>query len=340
MESDSLKTKEFRSRLQTCRQRLAESDGTHDFGKYSEECLTLCEKFYGQSREYLLERELEFAELIQSLRAAIGGLAGDSNAFTVQVTQTTDRLERLFDVQDIRVLKKQISEEVHQLKRTVQEKKEREGAAYSLLSKRVELLQNSLNQSRSEASLDGLTGIPNRRTFDRTLERWLAQCTATGNPFVLALLDLDNFKAINDARGHQVGDRVLLCAAHVFSKSVRGIDFAARFGGEEFAVLLDGARIEQALVKFEEVLVRLAATTYDYDDGGRRSTLSFTASCGLAECTPGESPESLLKRADDALYEAKRTGKNRVVASPAAKKPNGLWKVLKPLVPFGTQKPV
>src|SRR6185369_13374947 len=100
---------------------------------------------------------------------------------------------------------------------------------------------------------------PNRRTFDRTLPRWIAESKKSGGPFVLALLDLDNFKAINDTRGHQVGDRVLLCAARFLSKQVRQNDFLARFGGEEFIVLMNGLQGPQAHEKFSEMLERLAA---------------------------------------------------------------------------------
>jgi diguanylate cyclase len=340
LESDSLKTREFRARLQTYRERLALADGTPEFGRHSIECLSLCEGFYEQSRQYLLERETEFAEVIQYLREAIVALSGDANAFNTQLSQTSDRMERLAELEDLRELKKQITEEVHQLRRTIAEKRERDGDAYTRLTKRVELLQHSLAESRTEASLDGLTGVSNRRTFDRTLSRWIAKGAKANTPFVLALLDLDDFKVINDTRGHPVGDRVLLCAAQFFSKSIRPSDFVARFGGEEFAILLEGATAEQALQKFTETLARLAGTSYNYDVAGAPSSISFTASCGLAECFPGESADSLLKRADEALYVAKRTGKNRAVAARPAKKSGGFWNSIKPLMPFGAEKPV
>ena len=337
VEGGTLKTREFRSRLQAYRQRLAASDGTRDFARYSTECLHICEDYFQRSRKYLLERESEFAEVINFLRESISRLSGDAHSFTAQLSQSSERMERLADIEDIRELKKQISSEVQQLRRTVDEKKQKDEASYSRLSKRVALLQQSLEETREEAALDGLTGIPNRRTFDRILQRWIAERKASGRVFVLAILDLDNFKAVNDTRGHQVGDRVLLCAARFLGKSIRQNDFLARFGGEEFVILLDGLNAAQAQTKFSDVLQRLAATSYDYEIAGGVDSISFTASCGLAECGADEPEETLLKRADEALYEAKKTGKNRAVLSPPEKKTSKLWRSL---VPFRAEKPV
>ena len=154
------------------------------------------------------------------------------------------------------------------------------------------------------------------------------------------MLDLDNFKAINDTRGHRVGDRVLLCAARFFGKSIRQNDFLARFGGEEFVMLIDGLGVSQAHAKFTEMLQRLAASKYDYEIAGGVASISFTASCGLAEHASDEPLESLLQRADQALYKAKKGGKNRAVVSPPEKKTSKLWRSLQPLVPFRAQKPV
>ncbi len=332
IEGGSLKTREFRSRLQTYRRSLAASEGKRDFALYSAECLQVCEDYFERSRKYLLERESEVSEVIHYLREAVSRLAGESHSFTAELSRSSERMERLTDLEDIRELKKQISNEVQQLKRSIDEKKQKEQATYSRLSKRMELLQHSLQESREEASLDGLTGIPNRRTFDRTLERWLAERKASGRSFVLAMLDLDDFKAINDTRGHQVGDRVLLCAARFFGKQIRENDFLGRFGGEEFVILLDGLAAGQAQAKFAGMLERLASTSYDYEIVGGVKSITFTASCGLAECASDESGDNLLRRADEALYQAKKNGKNCAVMASPEKKTSKLWRSLQPLI--------
>lgn len=335
VEGDTLKTDEFRSRLQAYRKRLSASSGTPEFAKYSTDCLRTCEEFFNRSRSYLLERESEFGEVIHVLRDALGRLAGESKSFTGQLTHTTERFDRLSGIDDIRELKKQISLECQELKRVVEEKQLQDEASYSRLSRRIELLQHSLEQTREEASLDGLTRIANRGSFDKALERWVGAHNGSRTPFILAMLDLDDFKIINDTHGHQIGDRVLLCAAQWFTRAVRANDFLARFGGEEFAIMLSDVTSEQARNKFTGLLERIAGSKYEYEVAGDMVTVSFTVSCGVAEFIPEEDTENLVRRADAALYAAKHGGKNRVVVSGTPRKSKGLWSTLQPLVPFG-----
>jgi diguanylate cyclase len=334
VEADALKTDEFRARLKTCRKHLAASFGTPDFAAYSTDCLRTCEEYFNLSRKYLLERESAFGEVIQVLRESIGHLAGESGSFNSQLIRTSERFSRLTEIEDIRKLKKQIALECFELKRIVVEKQQKDEASYSRLSRRVELLQGSLEQSREEASLDGLTRIANRNSFDKALSRWIAAHNQAKKHFVLALFDLDNFKAVNDKYGHQVGDRVLLCAAQWFRKDVRVNDFLARFGGEEFAILLSDATTDQADKKFTSLLENIAVSSYKYTVAGNVSHVRFTVSCGIAEFEPEESAENLIRRADAALYEAKHRGKNCAVVAGPPQKSRGLWNSLQPLIPF------
>jgi diguanylate cyclase (GGDEF)-like protein len=139
------------------------------------------------------------------------------------------------------------------------------------------------------------------------------------------MLDLDDFKHINDIYGHQVGDRVLFCAAQWLSKCIRATDFLARYGGEEFVIMLTDVTLTQAERRFSELLSSMSACNYSFSDGKKECVIGFTASCGLAEFNLEESGEDLLRRADEALYSAKRTGKNRVVV---AKTQKSLWRAL------------
>ena len=173
-----------------------------------------------------------------------------------------------------------------------------------------------------------------RASFDKSLDRSIEAYNAATKPFILALLDLDDFKSIHDNHGHQVGDRVLHSAAQWFRKCVRANDFLARFGREEFAILLSEATIEQAFHKFEGLLESIAMANYKYNVAGEMATVSFTVSCGVAEFVPEEVAESLVRRADATLYEAKRTGKNRVVLADPPQKSRGLWDSLQPFIPF------
>ncbi len=140
-----------------------------------------------------------------------------------------------------------------------------------------------------------------------TISRWVEEKGEAA--FVLAIADIDDFKKINDTHGHPVGDRVLMGAAQMLAASVRPDDFVARYGGEEFAVLLSGMKVASAELRMTHLLKTIAAYRFEYENG---CTLQFTLSCGMAEFNAGDTVESLITRADEALYEAKRKGKNRV----------------------------
>jgi diguanylate cyclase len=316
IESGTLRTAEFRTSLESYRRRIMEaSSNDADFARIGRECLSLCQEYFKRARGYLLEREAEFASIVEILGEAIGTLAGESVSFTGSLLSTSDRLNQLVRIEDIRELKRQVTQEVHELKRVVEEKRKRDEANYARLSRRIEILRTNLDRTREEASLDPLTRVANRGSFDRVLPRWVAVHNDRDKPFLIAMLDIDNFKHINDTHGHQIGDRVLLCAAQRFSKSVRSSDFLARFGGEEFAILLSGVDLTQGKSKFADLLAKIATSSYEYTQDGKICELRFTVSCGVAEFVPGENVEDVIRRADQALYKAKSRGKNRVVVS-------------------------
>jgi diguanylate cyclase (GGDEF)-like protein len=183
--------------------------------------------------------------------------------------------------------------------------------AIALWSSQAQLrLLVDLLDARADATHDPLTGLDNRRA---ALARLQVECkrVARGHaaPAVLSL-DLDHFKRINDRWGHATGDRVLIAVAAAMRSELRAIDVAARYGGEEFLALLPETDGEAALQVAERVRARIASQRIVLDDG---SQVSVTASLGVAELRPGESGESVLMRADNALYRAKSEGRDRCV---------------------------
>jgi diguanylate cyclase (GGDEF)-like protein len=160
-----------------------------------------------------------------------------------------------------------------------------------------------------QAITDDLTGLVNRRRFLEALDSEVEQAARLGSGLAIVLLDLDDFKGVNDRFGHHSGDRVLEALGALLRHHIRDIDLAARLGGEEFALLLPDIGSSDAVVVAERLCRSLAERPIALVEG---NALSSTASFGVAHYLPGDSGEDLLRLADDALYRAKGDGKNRV----------------------------
>jgi len=163
------------------------------------------------------------------------------------------------------------------------------------------------------AMVDGLTGLFMRRYFDARIEEEIERSKRYGTPFSVVMMDVDNFKKLNDEHGHLIGDRVLKAIANVVKAQMRGVDTAARYGGEEIALILPRTDMLNAYNVGERVrlaIVEQRVTT----DSDPPKVLSVTASFGIASYpeTKAANGEDLVRRADRALYRAKKTGKNRV----------------------------
>ncbi|HJT35473.1 MAG TPA: GGDEF domain-containing protein, partial [Pirellulales bacterium] len=178
-----------------------------------------------------------------------------------------------------------------------------------LSSARAEIQQqrHQVEELVAEARTDTLTGLPNRRSFNEDLERRFDQWRRHQMPVALIMIDIDHFKRFNDSYGHTAGDAVLRRAAQIISSSLRQMDLAARFGGEEFAVILPGTKLREATKVAERVRAMVAAQRFELD--GR--PLEITISAGVAPAMPGDEMIDLIERADEALYAAKEHGRNR-----------------------------
>lgn len=166
-------------------------------------------------------------------------------------------------------------------------------------------LANNLSLFREKSRIDGLTSIFNRTTFMELLLDEIKRSQIMGYPLVLLILDIDNFKKVNDTYGHQVGDKILQGMGKTLRNSLRRNDIVARYGGEEFAALIPHAPLGEATQIAEKIRANLAAMSVP--DAPR-----ITVSLGCTAYSQDESPENFFKRADDALYAAKKSGKNRV----------------------------
>ncbi len=166
-----------------------------------------------------------------------------------------------------------------------------------------------LRKAEQSAVTDALTGLGNRHTMEAAFPAEIERCVRDGRSLSLIMLDLDNFKRLNDATGHINGDRVLASVASILLRQFRPSDILVRFGGDEFAVLLPSVSGGQAMVIAERV--REAVASYDLS-GEDDEPLSVSVSIGVAELGEGQSLSDLLHAADEAMYRAKRSGRNAV----------------------------
>jgi len=172
-------------------------------------------------------------------------------------------------------------------------------------------LHSKLDSEKQGARIDPLTGIANRKSFEERFAQQIAGKPNAAVAVVMLLWDLDNFKMVNDSYGHRAGDRVLQSVAACFMAAVRGNDFVARIGGEEFVMLLSGTKIAQALLIANQVRSAVEALRFHF----RGTPVRVTVSCGLAELQENDLAGSAFDRADSALYRAKHGGKNLCVAA-------------------------
>lgn len=279
--------------------------------------------------ETYLKQLNERLEAFQSnLQAASDGHADSSSAARAMDSQIREQVDGLQssvqEAADLDDLKQVLESHLEGLLGTMdhhqkqRDEREREVAArLQSLAERVSSMEQEaqgyrehLEEQRQKALIDPLTGLPNRAAWSERLEHEIGQWQQHGNSLLLAMLDLDHFKRINDNYGHLAGDKVLKIIANVLRKRLRGSDFIARFGGEEFVLLLPntpwpvGVRIVEAL--------RAAIEACPFHFKGEPVTI--TVSVGLSAFKAGDRSDLVIKRADQALYRAKDAGRNRVEA--------------------------
>lgn len=272
-----------------------------------EQCIKECSDVLSRLERHRVDREREIASLVDLVREALAIVTTDSKSFGGTITRSMSRFEALVDVDDPRRLKLLLVKEVRALKQAAVEHQAAWEKTCTEFSQKVEMLQERVHASEAQAALDPLTGVGNRRAFENSCRDWLVSRHAQ---FVIALVDVDHFKSINDTHGHPAGDRALCGVAQALKQSFREEhDVVTRIGGDEFAVLLAGLNLRQA-----ESRLKMVSETLSGVDFETPVALKLTLSSGIVECAAGDTVESLLERADAALYEAKRMGRNRVVA--------------------------
>ena len=265
-----------------------------------------------QQKKYIFDRESELKDIINILTSAVVNFDTENQEYNQKILDQSERIEKITHLDDIKKIKQELIQEIEQMRETVRKKQSRDNKQIEVLSEKVQTLNVELKKVRTESVIDGLTGIFNRKAFDEFITEMVQKNTVTSFPFALLMLDIDNFKSINDNYGHSIGDRVIMATTNKCSQSIRGDDYFARYGGEEFAIILPGASLKNAAKKAKVICEAVASTSYFLDDLPGNPTLSVTVSIGVSTYHKADTVFSVIKRADSALYNAKRNGKNCV----------------------------
>jgi len=250
----------------------------------------------------------QIVEEIEQVMAMVDAAVGSATQYTESLAHATQDLGTAKDRDGLRA----VVERLVRATRDMEENNTRLETSLKASKLEISQLQVNLEAVRNESLTDPLTSLANRKYFDSALEKSIAQSVATGEPVALLLIDIDHFKAFNDTFGHLTGDQVLRLVAIALKQNVKGQDIAARYGGEEFAIILPGTTLRSALTVADHV--RRAVMTKELMKRSTGEHLGrVTVSIGVAVLQKDEAAQSLIERADNCLYAAKRCGRNRVM---------------------------
>ena len=269
-------------------------------------------------RRYIIDDEVDFghhvqnqlSEVISSLAEQSTAMSNGSGKYQAFLEQGLANLQQDSSEGDLKTLisalleqTRQTSQLTHSFKNQIEE-----------ANREISSLREELKSIQQEASLDPLTQLNNRRSFDKELQRLIdEQQSATAGPFCLVVTDIDHFKRCNDEYGHVMGDKILQSFAKILNHLTENCGFCARYGGEEFVVLLPDHSLEDAVSVAEKI--RLTTERMQIKQRNLAEPLDkITTSLGVALYAAGESATDFISRADALLYKAKETGRNRVVS--------------------------
>jgi len=255
-------------------------------------------------------REKVLGNLLEDISSVVYQGAKDNEESRSELQGSIKAIAEATELDNMKDMVDMIRGQVREMHESVEKQRERDRERAAALDQELGQMRGQLQQAEQDLQMDALTGVCSRRWLDEYLGAKLP--ADEDDVLCLIMVDIDHFKSVNDTHGHDVGDEVLKILGRCLNEVVmRKSDYVARFGGEEFAVLLDASNLQGGVAVAERI--RKAVEALSIPVG--KTTLRITASFGVAAATYGESAKDLFQRADGALYVAKRNGRNRVEAA-------------------------
>jgi len=281
------------------------TDGRRDWGGLNQ----FVNAHRQHEKKYVLESLGDLREVLLTFTQTIGQTVLDDQETDRQMVLHLGGLQTASETSSAEEMKKALLLAVDGISQVMVERKQRQQAHVEILGSKLQTMQAELGQARVQMTLDPLTKLYNRAALDTQLERVVGLSLLAGSAASVLMIDVDHFKHVNDTYGHRAGDAVLQqFADRLVSTFPRKLDFIARYGGEEMAVLLQSDGLDVSSRIAERFLETIRSKTFNHEG----LEIPITVSIGLAELNPGESVASWIERADRALYQAKETGRDRV----------------------------
>ena len=268
----------------------------------------------GVLRDSLNVTKTTLKQMIASFIDELGKLSTATGDYHDSIENLAQQIRQTEDVNQLNILLEEVLRETRNVQASALHSREevlRAREQVSVAELKIRELESQLEQVSDKVLRDHLTGTLNRRGLSESFDREIAVADRQTQPLSIALLDIDNFKDLNDTLGHQVGDDALVHLASVIKDTMRPSDSVARYGGEEFMILLPNSDAEHGATVIARLQRELTKRFFLHDN----AKLLITFSAGIATYRTGETQAAVIARADRALYQAKRAGKNRVVAA-------------------------
>ena len=303
--AESVPVKKALTDIEQCRTHVADGAGRETLDPLARACFESTRELAEQAAAQTSAQRAQIATVLTAIRETVSTVSGNEANLQQSVAESAGRFEQIATSGTMQDMQSLLTAEVLTLRRVMAERHAVWEHTTEQFTERLARLESRLDHTRREAAVDALTNVANRRAFEEALRDRLQP---TRPRFIMAMIDVDDFKAINDQCGHAAGDQVLVAIAKTVTHSLRAEDLVARFGGDEFVVLIEGLSLRQAESRFTAISRQVRDACQPLVRAGVASSISV----GLAECSAGETADSLQRRADMALYDAKRSGKGRV----------------------------